>query len=201
MPHRFRWKGGPHGPKLWGGRAQGSLSPSLPLSPFSSSPRSPISWGPRKLWRECSKNISRVALGVSCPGRAKQVEAAILAKDLGPALRWCEDNASRLRKLESKLEFHVRERAFLEMVRADKKDEVCRWFWSFGCGRGCWWWWVVAVLLFGISSTCGASGIRRALYSTGGPGPRSLNDVLLSPTQHATGTRTRPGVRKTRRGD
>lgn len=55
------------------------------------------------------------------------MEAAIRAKDLGPALQWCEDNASRLRKLESKLEFRVRERAFLEMVRANKKEEV-RWF-------------------------------------------------------------------------
>ena len=57
-------------------------------------------------------------------GRAKEVEAAIRAKDLGPALRWCEDNASRLRKLESKLEFRVRERAFLEMVRANQREEV-----------------------------------------------------------------------------
>lgn len=57
--------------------------------------------------------------------RAKEVETAIRAKDLGPALRWCEDNSSRLRKLESKLEFRVRERAFLEMVRANKKEEVC----------------------------------------------------------------------------
>ncbi|CBN79410.1 lissencephaly type-1-like homology (LisH) motif-containing protein [Ectocarpus siliculosus] len=56
--------------------------------------------------------------------RAKEVEAAIRAKDLGPALRWCEDNSSRLRKLESKLEFRVRERAFLEMVRANKKEEA-----------------------------------------------------------------------------
>lgn len=58
------------------------------------------------------------------PGRAKEVEVAIRAKDLGPALRWCEDNASRLRKLESKLEFRVRERAFLEMVRANQREEV-----------------------------------------------------------------------------
>ena len=58
------------------------------------------------------------------PTRAKEVEAAIRAKDLGPALRWCEDNASRLRKLESKLEFRVRERAFLEMVRENHKEEV-----------------------------------------------------------------------------
>ncbi|CAN0550780.1 unnamed protein product, partial [Ectocarpus sp. 12 AP-2014] len=56
--------------------------------------------------------------------RAKEVEAAIRAKDLGPALRWCEDNSSRLRKLESKLEFRVRERAFLEMVRANKKEKA-----------------------------------------------------------------------------
>lgn len=56
--------------------------------------------------------------------RAKEVEAALRAKNLGPALRWCEDNASRLRKLESKLEFRVRERAFLEMVRANERDEV-----------------------------------------------------------------------------
>lgn len=56
--------------------------------------------------------------------RAKEVEAAIRAKDLGPALRWCDDNGSRLRKLESRLEFRVRERAFLEMVRANKNDDV-----------------------------------------------------------------------------
>lgn len=52
------------------------------------------------------------------------MEAALRAKDLGPALRWCEDNASRLRKLESTLEFRVREKAFLEMVRENKKEEV-----------------------------------------------------------------------------
>lgn len=56
--------------------------------------------------------------------RAKDVEAAIRAKDLGPALRWCEDNASRLRKLESTLEFRVREKDFLEMVRENKREEV-----------------------------------------------------------------------------
>lgn len=62
--------------------------------------------------------------------RAKDVEAAIRAKDLGPALRWCDDNASRLRKLESTLEFRVRERDFLEMVRANKRVEV----WDYVCG-------------------------------------------------------------------
>ena len=57
------------------------------------------------------------------------MEAAIRAKDLQPALQWCEDNGSRLRKLESTLEFRVRMRDFLEMVRANEKEEV-------GCGLG-----------------------------------------------------------------
>lgn len=52
------------------------------------------------------------------------MEAAIRAKDVGPALRWCEDNASRLRKLESNLDFRIRERVLLEMIRAQRKDEV-----------------------------------------------------------------------------
>lgn len=64
------------------------------------------------------------------------MEAAIRAKDLGPALRWCEDNSSRLRKLESKLEFRVRERAFLEMVRANKKEEVICILFSAFCVYG-----------------------------------------------------------------
>lgn len=59
------------------------------------------------------------------------MQAALRVKDLGPALRWCEDNASRLRKLESTLEFRVRERAFLEMVRENKREEVTLFFFVF----------------------------------------------------------------------
>ena len=37
------------------------------------------------------------------------------------ALEWCADHASRLRRIESPLEFALRKRAFLELVRQDRK--------------------------------------------------------------------------------
>ena len=56
--------------------------------------------------------------------RAARIEEALRSHDCGPALAWCADNASKLRRLESGLEFELRTREFLELVRANRKLEA-----------------------------------------------------------------------------
>ncbi len=58
--------------------------------------------------------------------RAARIEEALRSPshDCGPALAWCSDNASKLRRLESGLEFELRKREFLELVRANRKLEA-----------------------------------------------------------------------------
>lgn len=50
---------------------------------------------------------------------AKAVVDALRNKDVGPALDWCADNKSRLKKLKSEFELHIRLQQFIELVRAD----------------------------------------------------------------------------------
>lgn len=45
----------------------------------------------------------RLAVAYSC----SKVERALLDHDCKPALQWCEDHSSKLRKLESTLPFQV----------------------------------------------------------------------------------------------
>ncbi|CAM9369036.1 unnamed protein product, partial [Phaeothamnion confervicola] len=56
--------------------------------------------------------------------RAAEVEASLRRRECGAALAWCADNASRLRRLESALEFDIRRQMFVEMVRSGNKDEA-----------------------------------------------------------------------------
>ncbi|CAJ2631102.1 unnamed protein product [Trifolium pratense] len=50
---------------------------------------------------------------------AKKVIDALQNKDAAPALAWCAENKSRLKKSKSKLEFQLRLQEFIEFVRAD----------------------------------------------------------------------------------
>lgn len=50
---------------------------------------------------------------------AKKVIDALHNKEVAPALAWCSENKSRLKKSKSKLEFQLRLQEFVELVRAD----------------------------------------------------------------------------------
>ncbi|KAL3338915.1 hypothetical protein AABB24_027822 [Solanum stoloniferum] len=50
---------------------------------------------------------------------AKKVIDALQNKDVTPALAWCADNKSRLKKSKSKFEFQLRLQEFIELVRAE----------------------------------------------------------------------------------
>ncbi|XP_010534449.1 PREDICTED: macrophage erythroblast attacher [Tarenaya hassleriana] len=53
---------------------------------------------------------------------AKKVIDALENKEVAPALAWCADNKSRLKKSKSKFEFQLRLQEFIELVRADSAD-------------------------------------------------------------------------------
>ncbi|XP_043217556.1 E3 ubiquitin-protein transferase MAEA-like isoform X1 [Amphibalanus amphitrite] len=55
---------------------------------------------------------------------ASQVENSLRRKDTGPALAWCYDNKSKLRKGRSKLELRLRQQEFIELVRAERRIEA-----------------------------------------------------------------------------
>lgn len=50
---------------------------------------------------------------------AKKVIDALQNKEVTPALAWCADNKSRLKKSKSKFEFQLRLQEFIELVRAE----------------------------------------------------------------------------------
>ncbi|XVF23750.1 hypothetical protein REPUB_Repub13aG0066000 [Reevesia pubescens] len=50
---------------------------------------------------------------------AKKVIDALRNHEVGPALAWCVDNKSRLKKSKSKFEFQLRLQEFIELVRAE----------------------------------------------------------------------------------
>ncbi|KAL6977275.1 polynucleotide 5'-hydroxyl-kinase [Sarracenia purpurea var. burkii] len=50
---------------------------------------------------------------------AKKVIDALQNKEVAPALAWCGDNKSRLKKSKSKFEFQLRLQEFIELVRAE----------------------------------------------------------------------------------
>lgn len=51
---------------------------------------------------------------------ARKVIDALKRKEVAPALAWCAENKSRLKKSKSKFEFAVRLQEFIELVREDK---------------------------------------------------------------------------------
>ncbi|KHG13790.1 Macrophage erythroblast attacher [Gossypium arboreum] len=50
---------------------------------------------------------------------AKKVIDGLRNQEVGPALAWCADNKSRLKKSKSKFEFQLRLQEFIELVRAE----------------------------------------------------------------------------------
>ncbi|KAF7822318.1 protein MAEA-like protein [Senna tora] len=66
---------------------------------------------------ECSNIQDLVDIDVF--QEAKLVIDALQNKDVAPALAWCADNKSRLKKSKSKLEFQLRLQEFIELVRAE----------------------------------------------------------------------------------
>ncbi|GAB4836511.1 hypothetical protein Ancab_001423 [Ancistrocladus abbreviatus] len=51
---------------------------------------------------------------------AKKVIEALHNKEVAPALAWCSENKSRLKKSKSKFEFQLRLQEFIELVRAEE---------------------------------------------------------------------------------
>lgn len=50
---------------------------------------------------------------------AKKVVECLQNRDCAPALAWCAENKSKLKKVKSKLEFQLRLQEFIELVRVD----------------------------------------------------------------------------------
>ncbi|GFQ06435.1 macrophage erythroblast attacher [Phtheirospermum japonicum] len=55
---------------------------------------------------------------------AKKVIDALQKKEVAPALAWCADNKSRLKKSKSKFEFQLRLQEFIELVRAENNMQA-----------------------------------------------------------------------------
>ncbi|KAI4385708.1 hypothetical protein MLD38_003701 [Melastoma candidum] len=53
---------------------------------------------------------------------ARKVFDALQKKEVGPALAWCSENKSRLKKSKSILEFQLRLQEFVELVRAENNN-------------------------------------------------------------------------------
>ncbi|CAH0721040.1 unnamed protein product, partial [Brenthis ino] len=57
---------------------------------------------------------------------AAEVERELAARRTARCLQWCADNRSKLRKLNSTMEFNIRIQEFIELVREDKRLEAVR---------------------------------------------------------------------------
>ncbi|XP_069363076.1 E3 ubiquitin-protein transferase MAEA isoform X2 [Maniola hyperantus] len=57
---------------------------------------------------------------------AAEVEAELSARRTARCLQWCADNRSKLRKLNSTMEFKIRIQEFIELVREDRRLEAVR---------------------------------------------------------------------------
>ncbi|RVE52757.1 hypothetical protein evm_002630 [Chilo suppressalis] len=57
---------------------------------------------------------------------AAEVEAELCQQRTARCLQWCADNKSKLRKLNSSMEFKIRIQEFIELVREDKRLEAVR---------------------------------------------------------------------------
>ncbi|XP_041985184.1 E3 ubiquitin-protein transferase MAEA [Aricia agestis] len=57
---------------------------------------------------------------------AAEVEAELGARRTARCLQWCADNRSKLRKLNSNMEFKIRVQEFIELVREDRRLEAVR---------------------------------------------------------------------------
>ncbi|XP_047495167.1 E3 ubiquitin-protein transferase MAEA-like [Penaeus chinensis] len=57
---------------------------------------------------------------------AREVEQSLACRDTTKCLAWCHDNKSKLRKLNSSLEFNVRMQEFIELIKSDRRMEAIR---------------------------------------------------------------------------
>lgn len=57
---------------------------------------------------------------------AREVEQSLACHDTSKCLSWCHDNKSKLRKLNSSLEFNVRMQEFIELIRCDRRMDAIR---------------------------------------------------------------------------
>ncbi|KAM3957992.1 E3 ubiquitin-protein transferase Katazuke [Aphomia sociella] len=57
---------------------------------------------------------------------AAEVETELRQQRTARCLQWCSDNKSKLRKLNSNMEFKIRIQEFIELVREDKRLEAVR---------------------------------------------------------------------------
>ncbi|KAI8815773.1 CTLH/CRA C-terminal to lish motif domain-containing protein [Fimicolochytrium jonesii] len=55
-----------------------------------------------------------------------QVEEALRNQNCAECLKWCADNRSSLEKIQSTLEFNLRFQEYIELVRAQKKEEAIK---------------------------------------------------------------------------
>jgi len=56
--------------------------------------------------------------------KAKEVEDNLHNHCCQKLQEWCTTNSSKLRRLDSSLEFHLKKREFLELVRSDQKEQA-----------------------------------------------------------------------------
>lgn len=52
---------------------------------------------------------------------AYEVEQSLERKDVSKCLAWCHENKTKLKKLNSRLEFNIRLQEFVEMVKKDER--------------------------------------------------------------------------------
>lgn len=57
---------------------------------------------------------------------ARNVELTLAQQQTQAALAWIHDHKSKLRKIKSTLEFHLRQQEFVELIRADRRMDAVR---------------------------------------------------------------------------
>ncbi|RZF38448.1 hypothetical protein LSTR_LSTR011938 [Laodelphax striatellus] len=62
---------------------------------------------------------------------SREVEKSLAARETAKCLAWCHDNRSKLRKLQSSMEFNLRIQEFVELVRSDRRMDAVRHAWKY----------------------------------------------------------------------
>lgn len=57
---------------------------------------------------------------------ARNVELTLAQQQTQAALAWIHDHKSKLRKIKSNLEFHLRQQEFVELVKADRRMDAVK---------------------------------------------------------------------------
>ena len=57
---------------------------------------------------------------------ARNVELSLAQHQTQAALTWVHDHKSKLRKIKSTLEFHLRQQEFIELIRSDRRMDAVR---------------------------------------------------------------------------